>query len=72
MASFAVEVPGAACPLSFDDVCRVLQLATSQDQTQRSAAGEQLKTWEGTDGYLSGLQVCWGVGSQQKLPDIRR
>ena len=55
--SFAVEVPGEANPLTLEDLCRALQSATSNDTTQRQAAGQQLSAWEQAPGYYSSLQV---------------
>ncbi|KAF7519886.1 hypothetical protein G7054_g12941 [Neopestalotiopsis clavispora] len=47
--SFAIEVPGEASPLGFQELCRTLQLAsTSPDHAQRQSAGQQLSSWEQT------------------------
>lgn len=55
--SFAIEVPGAASPLSFESLCRALHSATSNDYAQRQEAGQQLTSWEQQPGYYSSLQV---------------
>ncbi|KAI0170404.1 putative importin 11 [Pestalotiopsis sp. NC0098] len=56
--SFAIEVPGEASPLSFQELCRSLQLASSSpDHTQRQSAGQQLSSWEQTQvDYYPSLQ----------------
>lgn len=56
--SFAIEVPGGANPLSFQDLCRALESATtSLDYATRQAAEQQLSAWETHPGYYSSLQV---------------
>ncbi|KAG9255893.1 putative importin 11 [Emericellopsis atlantica] len=58
--SFAIEVPGGANPLSFQDLCRTLSSATtSLDYAQRQAAEQQLTSWETTPGYYSSLQAVY-------------
>ncbi|GAO15702.1 uncharacterized protein UV8b_01562 [Ustilaginoidea virens] len=64
--SFAVEVPGEANPLTLEDLCRALQSATSNDTTQRQAAGQQLSAWEQAPGYYSSLQ---GVYLDKSAPN---
>ncbi|KAF3764370.1 hypothetical protein M406DRAFT_98527 [Cryphonectria parasitica EP155] len=54
--SFAIEVPGAANPLSLQELCKALEAATSMDSIQRQAAGKQLNTWETQQGYFPSLQ----------------
>lgn len=55
--SFAIEVPGEASPLTFQELCRVLQSATATDFAERQTAGQQLQVWEAQQGYFSSLQV---------------
>ncbi|ETS74816.1 hypothetical protein PFICI_13300 [Pestalotiopsis fici W106-1] len=59
--SFAIEVPGEASPLGFQELCRTLQLAsTSPDHTQRQSAGQQLSSWEQTQiDYYPLLQLVF-------------
>ncbi|VUC21250.1 unnamed protein product [Clonostachys rosea] len=58
--SFAIEVPGSANPLSYQDLCRTLQNATtSPDATQRQSSEQQLTTWETHPGYYSSLQSVY-------------
>ncbi|KAL5615454.1 uncharacterized protein BROUX77_001291 [Berkeleyomyces rouxiae] len=57
--SFAIEVPGSANPLTAFELCRVLEAATSNDHSQRQAAGQQLTTWESQPGFYSGLQAVF-------------
>lgn len=56
--SFAIEVPGEASPLTMQELCKALEAATSMDNSQRQAAGQQLSTWETQHGYFPSLQVC--------------
>lgn len=58
--SFAIEVPGDANPLSPQTLCRVLEWATSNNNSQRQEAGSQLKSWELQTGYYAALQVRSG------------
>ncbi|KAI0007770.1 putative importin 11 [Xylariaceae sp. FL0662B] len=62
---FAIEVPGAATPLSFQELCRTLQLASSHDNTQRQSAGQQLSSWETNQEYYPALQ---SVYLERQLP----
>lgn len=55
--SFAIEVPGEASPLTMQELCKALEAATSMDNSQRQAAGQQLSTWETQHGYFPSLQV---------------
>lgn len=55
--NFAIEAPGAASPLSRVELCRVLQSASSQDYSQRQAAGQQLSTWQTHPEFYPTLQV---------------
>ncbi|KAF4125032.1 hypothetical protein GMORB2_3871 [Geosmithia morbida] len=58
--SFSIEVSGGANPLSFQDLCRALELATTaQDYAQRQAAEQQLSAWETHPGYYSSLQAVY-------------
>ncbi|KAI0810277.1 putative importin 11 [Xylaria sp. FL0064] len=58
--SFAIEVPGAASPLSRVELCRTLQSASSsQDHHQRQAADQQLASWQGHADYYSTLQTVF-------------
>ncbi|KAI1849053.1 hypothetical protein JX266_005014 [Neoarthrinium moseri] len=58
--SFAIEVPGEASPLSLQELCRTLQLATSsQDYSQRQSAGQQLSSWESHVDYYASLQLAF-------------
>ncbi|GJC85065.1 importin-11 [Colletotrichum liriopes] len=58
--SFAIEVPGDANPLSLQELCRVLESATtSTDYARRQAAGQQLSSWETEKGYFSSLQTVF-------------
>lgn len=56
--NFAIEVPGEASPLSLQELCKILEGATSMDTHQRQAAGKQLTTWETQQSYFPSLQVC--------------
>lgn len=55
--NFAIEVPGAAMPLSLHELCRTLQAASSTDNSSRQAATQQLSTWESDPEYYPALQV---------------
>lgn len=55
--SFAIEVPGAAVPLSLPDLCKALQAGNSSDHSQRQAASQQLDEWQTHQNYFSSLQV---------------
>ncbi|KAI0158257.1 putative importin 11 [Xylariaceae sp. FL1272] len=67
--SFAIEVPGAATPLSRIELCRVLESASSHDASKRQAAGQQLSSWEANPDYYPALQT---VFLDKTLPrDIR-
>ncbi|KAI1081940.1 putative importin 11 [Whalleya microplaca] len=57
--NFAIEVPGAATPLGFQELCRILQLANSHDNSQRQAAGDQLSSWEADLEYYPALQSVY-------------
>ncbi|KAI0384166.1 ARM repeat-containing protein [Hypomontagnella monticulosa] len=54
--NFAIEVPGAATPLSLQELCRTLQAASSIDNSSRQAATQQLSTWESEPEYYPALQ----------------
>jgi len=55
--SFAIEVSGEASPLSLQELFRVLQAASSYDNSQRQSAAQQLSAWEAIPDYYPGLQV---------------
>lgn len=55
--SFAIEVAGEASPLSLQELFRVLQAASSYDNSQRQSAAQQLSAWEAIPDYYPGLQV---------------
>ncbi|KAK6074186.1 importin-beta domain-containing protein [Seiridium cupressi] len=58
--NFAIEVPGEASPLSLQELCRTLQLAsTSLDYAQRQSAGQQLASWEPHPDYYPLLQLAF-------------
>ncbi|KAI1633197.1 putative importin 11 [Biscogniauxia mediterranea] len=57
--TFAIEVPGAASPLSRIELCRTLQSASSHDSSKRQAAGQQLSTWESHQDYYPALQAVF-------------
>ncbi|KAI0392252.1 putative importin 11 [Xylariaceae sp. FL0594] len=54
--NFAVEVPGAASPLTRVELVRTLQAASSQYDTKRKAAGQQLSSWADNEEYYPCLQ----------------
>ncbi|XXH05592.1 hypothetical protein Hte_012024 [Hypoxylon texense] len=54
--NFAIEVPGAATPLNFHELCRTLQFASSHDNSERQSATQQLQTWEPDPAYYPTLQ----------------
>ncbi|KAK7914669.1 importin-beta domain-containing protein [Apiospora marii] len=67
--SFSIEVAGEASPLSLQELWRTLQLASSQDFSQRQSAGQQLTSWEVHEDYYPALQM---VFLERTLPhDIR-
>ncbi|KAL8418012.1 hypothetical protein RB594_001571 [Gaeumannomyces avenae] len=58
--SFAIEAPGEATPLSLQELCTKLELAScSTDQTQRLAADQQLKAWETYPDFYPHLQTIY-------------
>ncbi|KAI0178840.1 ARM repeat-containing protein [Hypoxylon sp. FL1284] len=54
--SFSIEVPGAATPLSFQELCRTLQFAYSNDNSERQSATQQLESWHSDPAYYPNLQ----------------
>ncbi|KAI1774694.1 ARM repeat-containing protein [Hypoxylon cercidicola] len=54
--NFAIEVPGAATPFNFHELCRTLQFASSHDNSERQSATQQLQTWESDPAYYPSLQ----------------
>ncbi|KAI1392788.1 ARM repeat-containing protein [Hypoxylon trugodes] len=67
--NFAIEVPGAATPLSLYELCRTLQYASSHDNNLRQSATQQLSTWESHPEYYPTLQ---SVFLDQRLPTHAR
>lgn len=57
--SFAIEVSGEASPLSLQELFRVLQAASSYDNSQRQSAAQQLSAWEAIPDYYPGLQAVF-------------
>ncbi|KAI8626661.1 putative importin 11 [Xylariaceae sp. FL1651] len=57
--NFAIEVPGAASPLSRVELCRTLQSASSHDNSKRQAAGQQLSSWQSHSDYYPTLQTVF-------------
>ncbi|EMD69487.1 hypothetical protein GGP41_001349 [Bipolaris sorokiniana] len=55
-ASFQVEVPGEANPLTEGILFHVLRSASSADQTQVQSGAKQLQHWEKTQGFYPLLQ----------------
>lgn len=55
--NFSIEVPGETNPFNLQDLCRVLEAATSNNHTQRQSATQQLGQWETTAEYFPALQV---------------
>lgn len=56
MASFAVEVPGEANPLTEGILLHVLKSAASTDPQQVQSGTKQLQQWERESGYYKHLQ----------------
>lgn len=56
MASFSIEAPGEANPLTETTLLRVLESAASRDQQQVQSGTKQLQTWEKAAGYYKDLQ----------------
>ncbi|KAJ9151808.1 Importin-beta domain-containing protein [Pleurostoma richardsiae] len=54
--NFSIEVPGEANPFNLRELCRALQSATSLDNSQRQAGGQQLAAWETKPDYYPSLQ----------------
>ncbi|KAI1483522.1 hypothetical protein K445DRAFT_314057 [Daldinia sp. EC12] len=65
--NFAIEVPGTATPLNFNELLRTLQTASSSyDNSKRQAAGQQLTAWESHPDYYPTLQsIFLDKGSPQ-------
>ncbi|KAH9906514.1 putative importin 11 [Xylariomycetidae sp. FL2044] len=57
--NFAIEVPGAANPLSIHDLFRTLEEACGHDNSKRQAASQQLSSWESHSEYYSALQTIF-------------
>ena len=57
MASFSIEAPAEANPLTNRSVFHVLQAATSNSQPQIQSGTKQLQNWETHPGFYSTLQV---------------
>ncbi|KAI5864741.1 ARM repeat-containing protein [Durotheca rogersii] len=56
---FAIEVPGAATPLSFPELCRALESASSHDTNRRQSATQQLEAWESSPDYYPTLHAAF-------------
>ncbi|KAM0720078.1 hypothetical protein Q7P37_004214 [Cladosporium fusiforme] len=65
MASFAIEVPGEANPLSENLLVHTLKSASSSDPQQIQSGTKQLQSWEKSQGYYVHLQSAY---LDQRLP----
>lgn len=65
MASFAIEVPGEANPLTENLLVHSLKSASSSDPQQIQSGTKQLQSWEKTQGYYVHLQSAY---LDQRLP----
>ncbi|KAI1759544.1 ARM repeat-containing protein [Hypoxylon sp. FL1150] len=54
--NFAIEVPGAAAPFNYHELCRTLQFASSHDENERKSGTQQLQTWESEPAFYPTLQ----------------
>ena len=59
MASFAIEVPGGANPLTENLLVHSLQSAASSDPHQIQTGTKQLQSWEKSQGYYVHLQSAY-------------
>lgn len=59
MASFAIEVPGEANPLTENLLIHSLTAATSSDPQQIQSATKQLQSWEKSQGFYVHLQSAY-------------
>lgn len=59
MASFAIEVPGEANPLSEGSLFQSLQSASSSNPQQIQTGTKQLQSWEKSEGYYVHLQSAY-------------
>ncbi|SMR41431.1 unnamed protein product [Zymoseptoria tritici ST99CH_1E4] len=59
MASFAIEVPGEANPLTESSIVRTLQSASSSKQNQIQSGTKQLQQWEKSQKYYCHLQSAY-------------
>lgn len=57
--SFAIEVPAEVNPLTTQNLYRVLQSASSNDQQQVKTGTQQLQNWERAPGFYSSLQSLY-------------
>lgn len=56
MASFAIEAPGEAAPLTAQTLLHVLSAAASTDRHQVTSGTKQLQQWERSPGFYKHLQ----------------
>ena len=59
MASFAIEVPGEANPLTGNLLIHGLRAASSSDPQQIQTGTKQLQSWEKSQGYYVHLQSAY-------------
>lgn len=59
MASFAIEVPGEANPLTETLLVQTLRAASSSDPHQIQTGTKQLQSWEKSQGYYVHLQSAY-------------
>jgi hypothetical protein len=59
MASFAIEVPGEANPLTEATLVHVLRAASSSDPHQVQTGTKQLQQWEASAGFYRHLQSAF-------------
>jgi hypothetical protein len=59
MASFSIEVPGEANPLTETSIVHTLHSASSSDQNQIQTGTKQLQQWEKSSKYYCHLQSAY-------------
>jgi hypothetical protein len=59
MASFSIEVPGEANPLTENALIHVLESAASSNPQQIQTGTKQLQSWEKSQGYYVHLQSAY-------------
>jgi DsbC/DsbD-like thiol-disulfide interchange protein len=59
MASFSIEVPGEANPLTENSLVHTLQSAASSNPQQIQTGTKQLQSWEKSQGYYVHLQSVY-------------